>query len=330
MRLFKNFNALDETAVAKAAGLERARDGKSYSCPQCGNGLKGGKGDGIRQKNFNGRLIWHCYSCGAHMSNVDVFMAARGVESMSEAAGLIEVEMPLLKETDWEPPPPTKEKPQAQKDCSRLYSWWRAELSKFVEAQGGTWRGLSYKTLFEAGVGYNPKFKSVVIPYDKTTFLWRSVESSDKRINTGGRRQLYIAAPMKAGGDSFNFMCEGEVDALSLKQALNSYLEFVGIAATGGIGSARRVVEELNAQFGDTADKPKIFWAGDNDSREATDEMIRALRRAGYPSVAFYFADGNVKADANDYLRIKGDLELLSFLLAVVANFECELSTSTD
>lgn len=328
MRLFKNFNALEESAVAQAAGLERARDKKSYSCPKCGNGLSGKKGDGIRQQLYDKRLIWHCYSCGAHMSNVDVFMAARGVKDVSEAARLIEFEMPLLKDTDWTPPTPTKEKPQAQKDCSRLYSWWRHELHAFVESQGGKWRGLTYKTLFEAGVGYNPKFKSVVIPYDKTTFLWRAVEGSNKRINKGGRRQLYMATPMKAGGDTFNFMCEGEVDALSLKQVLRDCLDTVGIAATGGIGSARRVVEELNAQFGDTADKPKIFWAGDNDSREATAGMIRALREAGYPSIAFYFADGNVKLDANDFLRDNGDDELLDFLIAVVDSQWRNLSTA--
>ena len=328
MRLFKNFNALEEASVAQAAGLQRARDGKSYSCPQCGNGLNGGKGDGIRQKNYKGRLTWHCYSCGAHMSNVDVFMAARGVKSMSEAAGLIETELPQLKETNWMPPPPTKEKPRVQKDCSRLYSWWRAELPAFVAAQGGKWRGLTYKTLFESGVGYNPKFNSVVIPYDMSTFLWRAVEGSARRINTGGRRQLYVASPMKAGGDSFNFMCEGEIDALSLKQVLGNCFNAVGIAASGGIGSTRRVVEELNARFGDAADKPKIFWAGDNDSREATDRMIRALREAGYPSTAFYFADGNVKLDANDFLRDKGDDELLEFLIAVVDSQWHNLTTA--
>ncbi|MBR0288669.1 MAG: hypothetical protein IJQ82_06800, partial [Selenomonadaceae bacterium] len=229
MRLFENFNALDETSVAQAAGLQRARDGKSYGCPVCGRGLSGSKHfDGIKQNTFNKRRNWACFSCQRNRTNVDVFMAARGVKDVSEAARLIEIEMPLLKDTDWTPPPPTKEKPQAQKDCSRLYSWWRHELHAFVESQGGKWRGLTYKTLFEAGVGYNTEYKSVVIPYDKTTFLWRSVEGSEKRINKGGRRQLYIASPMKAGGYSFNFMCEGEVDALSLKQALNSYLEFVG------------------------------------------------------------------------------------------------------
>ena len=55
--IFDFVNSLPQADIAAAANLTRARDGKSFACPDCGNGLNGGKGDGLvyRERGKSGR-----------------------------------------------------------------------------------------------------------------------------------------------------------------------------------------------------------------------------------------------------------------------------------
>ena len=70
MNIFDEVNILPQELIARRLGLSPARDGKSFLCPDCGNG-SGKSGDGIKQTKLKGKLVWHCYRCGGHWSNVD-------------------------------------------------------------------------------------------------------------------------------------------------------------------------------------------------------------------------------------------------------------------
>ena len=80
MNLFDLVNSDSEENIAKRLGLPLANDKKSYICPECGNG-SGSTGDGIKQSTWNGRLVWHCYRCGGHWSNVDLIALVKGIET---------------------------------------------------------------------------------------------------------------------------------------------------------------------------------------------------------------------------------------------------------
>ena len=71
-------NSLPEAVIARRLGLSIARDGKSFFCPDCGNG-SGKTGDGIKQTKLKGKLMWHCYRCGGHWSNVDLVALVEGI-----------------------------------------------------------------------------------------------------------------------------------------------------------------------------------------------------------------------------------------------------------
>ncbi|MBQ3451993.1 MAG: toprim domain-containing protein, partial [Selenomonadaceae bacterium] len=77
---------LPEAVIARRLGLSTARDGKSFLCPDCGNG-SGKTGDGIKQTKLKGKLVWHCYRCGGHWSNVDLVALVEGI-SPSDTAEL--------------------------------------------------------------------------------------------------------------------------------------------------------------------------------------------------------------------------------------------------
>lgn len=86
MNIFDEVNLLPEELLAQRLGLAVARDGKSFLCPDCGNG-SGKTGDGIKQSKLKGKLVWHCYRCGGHWSNVDLAALVEGL-SPSDTAEL--------------------------------------------------------------------------------------------------------------------------------------------------------------------------------------------------------------------------------------------------
>ena len=86
MNIFDEVNLLPEELLAQRLGLASARDGKSFLCPDCGNG-SGKTGDGIKQTKLKGKLVWHCYRCGGHWSNVDLVALVEGI-SLSDTAEL--------------------------------------------------------------------------------------------------------------------------------------------------------------------------------------------------------------------------------------------------
>lgn len=343
VNIFEQVNSFGESDIADAAGLKLAQDGKSWICPLCGNGSNGGKGDGIRQKLRKGRLNWWCPRCEANMSNVDVIAVAYGLEvsDKAELGKKLEELFPKAKTFS-----PLRDKDTlrvsrdaaraaqdaaGRKDYSRMYEICRRALSGFLATRRGTWRGLTNETLHEAGAGYNASYRGkpvMILPYDEGTFFWRAIEGLDKGVNVGGKRRLYEALPLKTGKGKLNFLTEGEIDALSLKQAFSSFKEDFGVASTGSISFTDMLVRELEVCYSAREEKPRFVWLGDNDKRgvEGAAKMVQALKEAGYPAVSVFFGTETAeKVDANKYLQDNGTEALTRWLLEVVDNSEPEL-----
>ena len=96
MNIFDEINSLPETVIVRRLGLSTARDGKSFICPACGNG-SGKTGDGIKQTKLKGKLVWHCYRCDGHWSNVDLVGEVEGIREQAELAQKLEELFPESK-----------------------------------------------------------------------------------------------------------------------------------------------------------------------------------------------------------------------------------------
>lgn len=352
--IFDRVNSLLEAEVATAAGLELALDRKSYVCPKCGRGSKRDRPDGIKQKLRKGRLNWWCPHCGDNMSNVDVCAVAHVIDPTDTAATarLLEELFPHLKsDKNFSPSresarlepkrntcSETEQLPPECKDYSRMYYICRRALPNFLATVGGKWRGLSRETLGEAGAGYNVNYKGkkvIVLPYDNYTFFWREIDGKGRGVNKGGKRRLYETLPLKVGDGTINFLTEGEIDALSIKQVFSSFKEQIGVAATGSASFINMTIKELNNRYETCADlgtaigrKPRFIFVADNDKAgvEGAEKFVKALNSAGYPAVAIFFAeDSEAKVDANDYLCKHGDAGLNSFLVDAVDDTTEEL-----
>ena len=125
MSIFDDINSLPEAIIARRLGLSTARDGKSFICPECGNG-SGSTGDGIKQTKLKGKLVWHCYRCGGHWSNVDLIGVTEGIREQAELAQKLEKlfpeSKPFLFSKERFPHFSAAER-QASKSASRVFSY---------------------------------------------------------------------------------------------------------------------------------------------------------------------------------------------------------------
>lgn len=372
-------NNMSAAEILSRLNLQFAKDGKSYPCPDCDNGLHGdprhGHGDGVKPYTKNGRTRWHCHRCGRDFSNFDWAAFNLGINPEHDGASAAKAVGELYNISDdrdfsfsrdksgsvsgmdkmirgengginlhahgWDDVPAAifdsdgnvyyeyGEKKSASTSepknyAKGLYKYCREHysLKKFVDNQGGTWRGLTFDTLSNAGCLYHPDFMlsednkapCVIVPYDDYHYLARAVEGKAKSKG-GSNAGLYEPMSIKING--VNFIFEGEINALSAAQVLKTQESYFGCVATGSASNWDKVVPELNKRFGAVERKPAFIVIFDDDgannpvSKEHARSLVVALNAAGYPAATFFF---EVNTDANDLLVRGGDGELVGQL----------------
>ena len=196
MNIFNDVNSLPEALIAHRLALSIARDGKSFLCPDCGNG-SGKSGDGIKQTKLKGKLVWHCYRCGGHWSNVDLVALVEGI-SLSDTAELAkkleelfpesskpflfsrgegfshfsEAERQASKSASGAFGYRSEGESRASSDSPKLafeavppknygkmfYPRYREAARKFLAERGGSYRGLTAETFEKYGLVVHPEF----------------------------------------------------------------------------------------------------------------------------------------------------------------------------
>ena len=396
MNIFDDVNSLPEAVIARRLGLSTARDGKSFICPECGNG-SGKTGDGIKQSKLKGKFVWHCYRCDGHWSNVDLVALVEGISTRdsAELAKKLEEVFPEYRnetflfsreklatkslsptkpflfsregfshfsEADRQAsksasgafvyrsegesralsdspelacelvPLPSEQKnlasEQEPKNYAKLYEYCRRNVAKFLTERGGSYRGLTLETFekygvvvhSEFGVEGQKKLPTLIISYDENHFVARAIDSSRRPTQHGQNAGLY--EPLPIDGEFPTFIVEGELDALSVVQAVSG----LGIRciAIGGASKYRKVVPELEKRFGNSEKKPSFIVMFDNDMAGKTNglKLVTELRTACYPA-ELYFLEKQMagmyqdvdtgekhevrKVDANDLLQENPD-----------------------
>ncbi|MBR0061334.1 MAG: toprim domain-containing protein, partial [Selenomonadaceae bacterium] len=390
MSIFDDVNSLPEAIIARRLGLSIARDGKSFLCPNCGNG-SGKTGDGIKQTKLKGKLVWHCYRCDGHWSNADLVGVVEGVREQAELARKLEELFPESKSpnfflfsrerfshfsaadrqasrsasrafgyrsegesqassdsrswTPWTVPPPNlasealralEPVPPASEMTKNygktFYPRYVETARKFLAERGGSYRGLTAETFEKYGVFVHPEFgvgdadkvPTLIIPYDDYHFVARAIDSKRRPTQHGQGAGLY--EPLKIDGEFPTFIVEGELDALSVVQAVGN----LGIrcVATGGASKYGKVVPLLEKRFGKSESKPSFLVMFDNDAAGKTNglKLAEELRRAGYPAEMFFLSEHMAgesypKVDANDLLQ-KNEATLTRTLLEAIERLD--------
>lgn len=317
MNLFQRVNLLPEYVIASRLSLELALDRKSYVCPNQGC-QHGRHGDGIRQSQLKGKLVWHCYgTCGTHWtSNSDFIAAVEGIDPNNKAELAKRLEelfpeegTPLLFSFRGETPRPAVEKPESkERDFTAFYKRCRINysLKKFVDKCGVAWRGLTYETLRGAGCMFNPEYlydtrkptaPVIIVPYDSSLYYWRRVDETPQgepkgAVAHGVTRKPYIAVPIVYDVVP-NLIVEGELDALSIKQVWKICGESIsGVIATGAAQNFRPLVSMVERQIKESERKPRFIVLYDNDEagRRHGETLTAALRALKCPTEQMYLA----------------------------------------
>lgn len=352
MDIFDEINSWTADELLSQFRLSVARDGKSYVCPICKNGT-GDTGDGIKPRlNSKGQVKWHCFRCDKDYSNFDLAAATLGYDSERELTESARALKERLGYTDtdkgnfFSSKAKQSSRPAAGSDSrsvvnvsekksasdkepknyAGLYKFCREnyDLKKFFDEQGGTWRGFTYEFAKSAGflyhaeymVGDGEKAPCVLIPYDDSLYFWREVGGDRRGVPSGAKRKLFKASPIIT--EQPNFIFEGELDALSARQAFGRACR-IGFVATGSAGFVRMTVDELEKEFANVVQKPSFVVVFDNDEsgRTNAEKLVAALQAAGYPAESFFFkGQTSDKVDANDILRERGEDELAERLMS--------------
>ena len=214
------------------------------------------------------------------------------------------------------------------KNYAKLYEYCRSNVAKFLLERGGSYRGLTAETFEKYGIVVHPEFgvegqeklPTLIIPYDAYHFVARAIDSKRRPTQHGQGAGLY--EPLEIDGKYPTFIVEGELDALSVVQAVGS----LGIrcVATGGASKYGKVVSELEKRFGKSESKPSFLVMFDNDEAGKVNgqKLVEELRLAGYPAELFFLSEHMAsesypKMDANNLLQSNSE-ELIRRLLYVL------------
>lgn len=290
--------------------LQKDKSGKGYICPICNSG-SGKKGTGITSKD---NIHFTCWSNNCFM-NTDIIDIIGLQYGLSEYKDKIEKACDLMNISICEPIK-TKKLTNANKtnntpqrteialeeeliDYRAFYTLCQNEAEKSDYLLN---RGISYKTQQEYNIGYcgewvNPKTEKgkptprLIIPTSDNTYIARYT-GDDEYINNNykvikvGSTHIFNTKALYSGYKPV-FICEGEIDALSV---IELGYDAIGL---GGTSMCDKLVDLLK-------EKPTnsiLIISLDNDDagRNATDKLRKALKEQD-----ILFIEYNIAGDYKD------------------------------
>lgn len=317
MDIFDEINHRITTAELVQRGILTPAKKSGYVCPKCKNGT-GKSGDGLTcRTDAKGKTKYHCFGeCGnKDYSTFDLLAIHYGfdyeteegktltIEKVKEDFGITDNSFSFKgKENKTKSAAPMKEEETAPpKNYSRLYSVTGAQLGEFLNACGGSYRGISGEVYQTAKTGFKRAEKgqkaALIFPHDDFHYFEREIDGDGKKIfGKGGA--LYRADSIQL--DGLNFITEGEFDCLSIVQALGDSAGSISIGGTNGVDMCLR---ELDKRYKAVRERPKFIILPDNDNagEKAAQKLLAALNAAGYPAVS-YILSSKYK-DCNEFLQ---------------------------
>lgn len=335
---------INKGIVATAPNFNERRQ-SGLCCPMCNSGGHDSRNsDGAGTFDANGRFF--CHACknvdnGGHkLSTIDLYQIARNLqhESFSEVCRQMCAEFgEYLEEEDFgkrssrnrhrnKIPPPLPSKPidPAELELIRADLQTSCEpLKKFVEGQGGLWRGLPAEFLIKFGCRYiyawtplksriekkrTTATERILIPSSTDFYLARFCGNLDDfdestRKFVDNTKKLNAGSPALFNHDALDsdkpvFAVEGAIDAISI--------EFAGYRAVAlnSASNGNLLVDALAKK----EKKPRVILLLDSDEqgRKAAPKLYDELINIGVPCCVRFLFDDVVKTDANDILVAEG------------------------
>ena len=284
-----------------------------YICPFCRDG-SGKDGTGMSTKSLEHGTSWFCGKCNVAYDNIHLLAQYFGKdyrrdfhEVISLAADLFNLQNDNDAAQDTHSATATFIPDKYKSFITNANN----NLKKFVDAQGGSWRGLSFDTLNKFFCGFNPNcigmkdeppLPHVIIPTSFNQYLARLVGKPDDyhiaddiKINPKphhGQKEIF-GLKFAINDDPFIFLTEGEIDAMSIHQA-------TGYNVVSVCGSA--LAANMRTQLKSITTKNFIvLFDNDKTGIEKRDLIVSALQFLNHNAIAADLSDKF--KDANDFIN---------------------------
>lgn len=226
---------LEEYVADITRGEHNSPRSHQYACMICGSGThRSPESDGAL--HVTGQK-WYCHAC--HLGG-DIFslygylhqLDPKSPEDFKEILEGLENELGVVNPFSSVPSVSTSEKTEKKQDDPKRAALIEKYASQLVGSHGEEYlhsRGLSDKIIKKYRLGYNPKryvwkagksFESISIPYPETDYFTERIinptDVVDKYQNQTGSAPIYT---IHEGTSDLYFMTEGQIDALSIRQA---------------------------------------------------------------------------------------------------------------
>lgn len=287
----KSYSSLDNLLNYS---LEKAKDNKSFICPQCGHGSRNSKQGLAKMPNSD---LYKCFNCGL---TGDIFQLLQIKENISYSEA-------VRKTAEWEnfnftignkepmetPKADNEEQRRIIKERNKkIIEEAKANFTEDGEAmQYLKSRGFYFGICQKFGIGFNQKYKSVIIPTSDSSFIYRGIEEGGKKGNSKGEQHLFnenLLSEIMLGyvlgtDDTVNrlFICEGWADALSL---LQSGFQAIALNSVNNINKLLQPIKENKDSFNEDF---YFLLALDNDTagKTATEKLMAEFKDIGLNAI---------------------------------------------
>lgn len=252
--------------------------GTGFICPVCNSG--GGKhGTGIKQTSDN--LHFTCFANDCY-SNADIIDILAVKDGLGINAGYMDkfnnavryFNIPVDDQNEYKKPTPTRKEAekmnqeQSKTDYTEYYKRCNADVKK---TEYWKTRGIADDTIKRFMLGYDEQHNAIVIPIDKYTYKTRRTDRKQFYNSKGGTMKLYNT---KALNNAVVYVCESEIDALSIEQLGKPAIAIRGTSNT-----------ELVKEYIENNETPTetLLLCLDNDEpgTKATEKIIESFYNTG-------------------------------------------------
>ena len=285
------------------AWLDKVKFG--FKCIGCGNG-SGKKGTGATLSKDGTRLL--CGKCQKAFSYIDVACFHYGIDLTNFADGVQQLcKIESIPLDNFNSQFSTDADTLKQKQAADFFlHQFNDNLKDFLNSQGGTWRGLDFRTLSFLHWKFCPNFKhcnnnftfpAILIPNDNGGLLARQVDGDAKsNLKPVGISTIFLPTNPK-----FILAVEGAINAASILQALGTNLDFAIIAANG-VGNKNLLINKILQLFPKKNIPVAIAFDNDDAGQNAASDVLKSLSEASFITCTINITQ-TPKIDLNDVLR---------------------------
>lgn len=259
--------------------IEKARHGWVCPNPACRDGA--GR-DGTGMTHYKSTNRYYCGKCGCSYDNLDVMGFHLGLDPKTQFVELVKKSAEILSVADISQVHYTREDQEEKKEI--VPDKWKglilnanSNLKKFLDSQGGSWRGLTFDTLNRFNVGFLPAWFArdgapttprIIVPTSFNHFLARlhgklgdfkipdNVHLAEKEHR--GSKEIFNSQVLESD-NPLCFVLEGEIDCMSCSQVTDyNFVAVLGSALAPNIANQFKKLPRKN--FVVLLDDDKTGW----------------------------------------------------------------------